>query len=63
MTDKFIMKVLRERIVDTKNYRYCVGERIEGNKYYQIIKRLPKEYLGTTASLDRENWEEVFCHE
>lgn len=67
MTDKFIMKVLHERIVDTKKYRYTAGVRIawhNGNiKQYQVIKRIPIECLDTTMALDRQNWKEVWCAE
>lgn len=45
----FLDRVIREGIVDTRNYRYVY----KGN----IIKRLPIKYLDTTAAID--NWEEA----
>jgi hypothetical protein len=55
MTKKFIEKVLYMGTVDTKKYRYKVGQDVDGNT---IIRRLPIEYLDTTAALD--GWE--VCH-
>jgi hypothetical protein len=52
MTKKFIEKVLYMGTVDTKKYRYKVGQDVDGNA---IIRRLPIEYLDTTAALD--GWE------
>lgn len=56
----FINKVLRYGIVDARNYRYTAGEAVIDGHYYRIIKRIPKEFLGTTMTLDRNNWEEVW---
>lgn len=53
MTKKFEKKIIRERIVDTKNFRYVSEiseDRIE-------IKRLPIKDLNTVAALN--NWETV----
>lgn len=53
MTQEFIEKVIRERIVDTKTYRYIVkdvGDHME-------IRRLPISKLDTTAALS--GWEIV----
>lgn len=48
----FLDKVIREGIVDTRNYRYvCKGN---------IIKRLPIKYLDTTTAID--SWETVGIH-
>lgn len=49
MTKQFEEKVIREHIVDTKNYRYTVKD--------NTIQRLPLEYLDTTAALTE--WETV----
>lgn len=48
---KFLEKVLHDRIVDTKKYRYRVNESTG------YIERIPIEYLGTTKAL--EGWEQV----
>lgn len=48
MNKNFKNRVIKERIVDTKNYRYCVIE--EGNQL--LIKKLPIEYLGTTQAIN-----------
>lgn len=54
MTKQFIEKVLNERIVDTKNYRYIAKVRCDGT---QEIKRLRIEDLDTTNAID--GWETV----
>ena len=51
ITKKFIEKVLHDRIIDTKKYRYRVNE---SSGY---IERIPIEYLDTTKVL--EEWEQV----
>lgn len=51
MTRKFFERVMKERVVDTKDYRYLIDER-EG-----AIVRLKIEYLDTTRALDE--WETV----
>lgn len=48
---KFLEKVLHDRIVDTKQYRYRVNESTG------YIERIPIEYLNTTKAL--EGWELV----
>lgn len=48
---KFLEKVLHDRIVDTKKYRYRVNESTG------YIERISIEYLGTTKVL--EGWEQV----
>ena len=53
MTNKFIDKVIREGIVDTKNYRYVY--RVD--KTRAVVERLPIKKLDTTAAL--EPWEVV----
>lgn len=50
MKKEFIEKVIREGIVDTKDYRYiCKGN---------TIKRLPIASLDTTTAID--GWETVY---
>lgn len=51
MTNKFYERVMKERTVDTRNYRYTINER-EGE-----IVRLRIEYLDTTRALNE--WEMV----
>ena len=53
MTNKFIDKVIREGIVDTKNYRYAY--RVD--KTRAVVERFPIKQLDTTAAL--EPWEVV----
>lgn len=45
----------RERIVDTRKYRYIIDEDIRLER--PLIKRLPIEDLDTTAAID--GWEVV----
>jgi len=54
MKKEFIEKVLRERIVDTKQYRYVA--KVKDGKQY--INRLPVADLDTTAAID--GWETVW---
>lgn len=51
MKKDFIERVKKERIVDTKTYRYVVDEEMGQ------IKRLPIKNLDTTAAID--GWESV----
>lgn len=51
MTNKFYNRVMSERVVDTREYRYMIDER-EG-----AIVRLRIEYLDTTRALNE--WETV----
>lgn len=53
MTQKFIDRVLRDRIVDTAKYRYIVKEHPD----HAEIQRLPITDLDTTAAID--GWETV----
>ena len=48
---KFLERVKREGIVDTRKYRYVV------DSAHGVIKRLPIEYLDTTLALTE--WEVV----
>lgn len=50
MKKEFIRKVLAERIVDTRNYRYVVREAYDGINRYKIF-RLPVRDLDTTEAL------------
>ena len=58
MTKNFIDRVLKERIVDTRNYRYVVKECYNADEAWGEIRRLPIADLGTTAAID--GWETVW---
>ena len=51
MTQEFIDRIMRERIVDTRNYRYIVTEQHDAERQWAEIKRLPLDKLDTTAAL------------
>lgn len=53
ISKKFMDRVLSERIVDTKTYRYTVKEFADR----QEIRRLPIYQLDTTSAID--GWETV----
>ena len=53
MKSAFIAEVKKNRIVDTKLYRYVY----EPDK--NRIVRIPIVYLGRTSALDDEDWEVV----
>ena len=58
MTKAFIDRVLKERIVDTRNYRYIVAECYNVDEAWGEIRRLPINDLDTTAAIDA--WETVW---
>ena len=60
MTKAFIKRVKREKVVDTRNYRYIGGE-VPGGDYE--ISRLPIDYLDRPAALDKSNWKVVYREE
>lgn len=49
---KFLERVNRERIVDTRRYRYCVI----ASAVDCMIARCPIDLIGTTGALDKDNW-------
>lgn len=49
----FIKKVIKERIVDTKNYRYTA--RTDRDNHERIY-RIKINLIGTTEALKEENW-------
>ena len=53
MKNEFIEKVIKYGSIDTKKYRYRALELPDR----LIIKRIPLEYLDTTAAID--GWETV----
>ena len=57
MTKAFEERILREHIVDTKQYRYIVTVEHNANSQWAEIKRLPLDKLDTTAALT--DWETV----
>lgn len=61
MTKKFIDKVIAERIVDTKQFRYAAIEKRDATKQWIEIQRLPIELIGLTSALD--NWDTVITIE
>lgn len=58
MTNSFVNRVLNERIVDTRKYRYVVKERYDYVSQWLEIRRLPIIDLDTTAAID--GWETVY---
>lgn len=58
MTQEFINKVIRESMVDTKQYRYMTSTQNTLDHQYQVIKRLPIASLETTDAID--GWEIVW---
>ena len=58
MKKEFANKVIRERIVDTKAYRYTCKECQNANEQWLEIRRLPLVKLDTTAALSE--WETVY---
>lgn len=52
MTKDFISRLLTERCIDTKQYRYIATEEHDSEKQWLEIKRLPIDQLNTTASID-----------
>ena len=57
MTKDFEKRIMRERIVDTKQYRYIITEAHDADKQWAEIKRLPISQLNTTAAID--GWETI----
>ena len=58
MTKNFIAKVLREGMVDTRNYRYLAEAESSATEQWHVIKRVPMADLGTTAAID--GWEVIW---
>lgn len=57
MNDKIRSRVLNGEIVDTQKYRYVLKHCSNYEKQWVEIRRLPLEYLDTTAAID--GWETV----
>ena len=58
MTKKFVEKVIREQIVDTRAYRYTYKVCDGATEQWFEIRRLPLDKLDTTAALTE--WETVY---
>ena len=61
MTQRFINRVIHDKFVDTKQYRYAYQSRSAGAHQYPVIERLPIAHLNTTAAID--GWEIVWSGE
>ena len=57
MSKTLKVRILAERIVDTKKCRYILDDDMAANKGKAIIKRLPIALLNTTRAID--GWETV----
>lgn len=57
MKKEFIDLVMRERVVDTRSYRYIVKECYNATEQWAEIRRLPLSDLDTTKAID--GWEVV----
>lgn len=57
MTKKFIKRIIKEGIVDTKKYRYVLQENIHTMELE--IQRIKIEYLDTDKAYKKEYWETV----
>jgi hypothetical protein len=57
MRKEFEAKLMQERIIDTKQYRYIVTEEHDAEKQWAEIKRLPISDLDTTKAID--GWETI----
>lgn len=57
MKKEFESKLMQERIIDIKQYRYIITEEHDADKQWAEIKRLPISQLDTTAAID--GWETV----
>lgn len=61
---EFLEKVIKNRIVCTKNYlykRFDYSAANENGEFYSfcVIKRININYVDTTRYLDKENWETI----
>ena len=57
MTQQFFERLVRERIIDTKRYRYIITEEHDSDDQWMEIKRLPITDLDTTRAID--GWETI----
>lgn len=63
MTKKFIDRIFANHVIDTKKYRYKVGDHIAdlGNSSKPCIMRMPLKFVGTIKEFRNDSWEEVWC--
>lgn len=57
MTKDFEARLMRERMIDTKKYRYIITEEHDTEKQWAEIKRLPISELDTTSAIC--GWETI----
>ena len=57
MKNAFYDRVIREQIVDTKQYRYIAKDCYNADEQWVEIRRLPIKDLDTTNAID--SWETV----
>lgn len=57
MKKEFEAKLMQERIIDIKKYRYIVTEEHDADRQWAEIKRLPISQLDTTKAID--GWETI----
>lgn len=57
MENTFFEKVMREQVVDTKQYRYIAKVCYDANNTWAEIRRLPIKSLDTTDAIN--GWETV----
>ncbi len=53
---KFLEKVIKEKVVETRNYKY---QAFEYTYNFIIIKRIDINHTYTTKQLDEHNWQIV----
>lgn len=58
MKNSFFEKVIKEGMVDTRNYRYITTTKSDFDHQWLAIERLPIDKLDTTAAL--HDWETVY---
>lgn len=61
---EFLKKVIRNRVICTKNYlykRFDYSRVNEEGEFYSfcVIKRIDIDYVDTTKYLDETNWEKI----
>lgn len=55
----FLQQVIKEVYVTTRKYEYKATNITEPEYQYCLIKRIPKEMIGTASMLNKDNWEIV----
>lgn len=56
----FIRRVLQDRVVDTRSYRYMAKTIHRLDSEQEVVYRLPIKELDTTAALWPGEWEEIY---